>query len=213
MGDFIVELTLYLLVGLSVYTWSVAIKKYLLLRNKRGVDAAFLKEFAEASSLSVLFTGGLQSASDYARLVASVKQELKDLKAQKTPMTYTELREQLEHPMRQALQNLQRDQEKGLSQFATIGSAAPFVGLFGTVWGIKTALVEIAKAGQAGLDVVAGPIGEALIATAIGIAAALPAVVFYNYFVRSFTLRSTELENFMEVVIRRALKEFTKGVL
>ena len=213
MGDLIVQLTLYVLIGLSIYTWSVAIKKYLLLRSKRADDEQFLRQFQEAKSMAVFYQSNFVTASDYGRLVACVASEFKDLQAQRQAIHYSTLREELEHPIKQELQNIARSQEKGLSEFATIGSASPFVGLFGTVWGIKTALVEIAKAGQAGLDVVAGPIGEALIATAIGIAVALPAVIFYNYFVRSFTLRVTELENFMEIFIRRAFKEMSKGAV
>ena len=72
---------------------------------------------------------------------------------------------------------MQRYHERGLAELATIGSTSPFVGLFGTVWGIMHALQDIGTSGSASLDVVAGPIGEALIATAIGIATALPAVL------------------------------------
>jgi biopolymer transport protein ExbB len=89
---------------------------------------------------------------------------------------------------------------------ASIGSTAPFVGLFGTVWGIMHALTEISKAGSASLDVVAGPIGEALIATAIGIAAAIPAVLAYNYFLRQTKLFQTELENFATDFLHLALR-------
>jgi biopolymer transport protein ExbB len=212
MNDLIVEITLYSLIALSIYTWSVAIKKYLLLRRKRVADELFLRQFEEASSIASFYQLNVSTPSDYGRLVACVASEFNELKSLNKVIHYGELREELEHTIKQELQNIARTQEKGLSEFATIGSASPFVGLFGTVWGIKTALVEIAKAGQAGLDVVAGPIGEALIATAIGIAVALPAVTFYNYFVRSFTLRITELENFMEIFIRRASKEISKGV-
>ena len=74
--------------------------------------------------------------------------------------------------------------ESGLAILATIGSISPFVGLFGTVWGIMGALTNISKSGSASLEVVAGPIGEALVATAIGIAVAVPAVVGYNFFTR-----------------------------
>lgn len=74
--------------------------------------------------------------------------------------------------------------DKGLTVLASIGSASPFIGLFGTVWGIYNALQDIAAQGNAGLSVVAGPMGEALIATAIGLFAAIPAVLAYNSFVR-----------------------------
>jgi biopolymer transport protein ExbB len=89
---------------------------------------------------------------------------------------------------------------------ASIGSTAPFIGLFGTVWGIMHALKDISQAGSASLDVVAGPIGEALIATAIGIATAIPAVLAYNYFLRKVKLTEADLENFATDFLHLALK-------
>jgi biopolymer transport protein ExbB len=74
--------------------------------------------------------------------------------------------------------------QEGLAVLATVGSTAPFVGLFGTVWGIYNALVRIGASGQASIDKVAGPVGEALIMTAIGLAVAVPAVLGYNWLVR-----------------------------
>jgi biopolymer transport protein ExbB len=76
------------------------------------------------------------------------------------------------------------------------------VGLFGTVWGIMEALKVIGATGQATIDIVAGPIGEALIATAVGILAAIPAVLLYNYFVRQLRVRNTELEGFCDDLLR-----------
>ena len=98
------------------------------------------------------------------------------------------------------------DLKRGLGGLATIGSTAPFVGLFGTVWGIMHALQDIGHSGVASLDIVAGPIGEALIATAIGIATALPAVLAYNFFLRRLRVKITELENFAHDFMRLALK-------
>ena len=79
---------------------------------------------------------------------------------------------------------LQMRMQSGLSILATVGSTAPFVGLFGTVWGIYNALVTIGSTGQASIDKVAGPVGEALIMTALGLAVAVPAVLGYNWLVR-----------------------------
>jgi biopolymer transport protein ExbB len=89
---------------------------------------------------------------------------------------------------------------------ASVGSTAPFVGLFGTVWGIMHALQDISRSGSAGLDVVAGPIGEALIATAIGIATAIPAVLAYNYGLRRVNLYGAELEAFADDFLHHVLK-------
>jgi biopolymer transport protein ExbB len=79
---------------------------------------------------------------------------------------------------------VQSNSQQGLAVLATVGSTAPFVGLFGTVWGIYNALVKIGASGQASIDKVAGPVGEALIMTAIGLAVAVPAVLGYNWLVR-----------------------------
>jgi biopolymer transport protein ExbB len=112
--------------------------------------------------------------------------------------------------MRQEIQKILRGQEKGLAELASIGSTAPFIGLFGTVWGIMVALQEISASGQASIDIVAGPIGEALIATAIGIAAALPAVLFYNYFIRRLKVWVTEIDTFTDAFLRLSAKQIKK---
>jgi biopolymer transport protein ExbB len=84
----------------------------------------------------------------------------------------------------QSVGSLQMRTQEGLSVLATVGATAPFVGLFGTVWGIYNALVTIGISGQASIDKVAGPVGEALIMTALGLAVAVPAVLGYNWLVR-----------------------------
>ena len=88
--------------------------------------------------------------------------------------------------------------DKGLSALASIGSSAPFIGLFGTVWGIYGALTEIATAGDASLNVVAGPMGEALVATAVGLFTAIPAVLAYNAFVRKNRVLVQDLRHVAE---------------
>ncbi len=102
----------------------------------------------------------------------------------------------LERSLRQQISKERKNLESGLSLLASIGSTAPFVGLFGTVWGIMHALQGISQAKSASIDVVAGPIGEALIATAIGIAVAIPAVLAYNFFLRRIKLCEADLEYF-----------------
>jgi biopolymer transport protein ExbB len=86
--------------------------------------------------------------------------------------------------IQRAVGSVQSRMQDGLALLATVGSTAPFVGLFGTVWGIYNALVKIGLSGQASIDKVAGPVGEALIMTAIGLAVAVPAVLGYNWLVR-----------------------------
>lgn len=100
--------------------------------------------------------------------------------------------------MRRSIAQSQAKLEVGLSVLASVGSVAPFVGLFGTVWGIYHALASISASGQATLDKVAGPVGEALIMTAIGLAVAIPAVLAYNAFVKSNRTILANLEHFAQ---------------
>ena len=104
--------------------------------------------------------------------------------------------EQMERRLRQQLAAAQAAMESGLTLLATTGATAPFVGLFGTVWGIYHALVAIGISGQAALEKVAGPVGEALIMTAAGLAVALPAVFAYNAFTRANRVALTDLDAF-----------------
>ena len=108
------------------------------------------------------------------------------------------------------LQQETRTMESGLTQLASIGSTAPFVGLFGTVLGIMHAMHEITQSGSTSLDVVAGPIGDALVATAIGIAVAVPAVLAYNFLLRHVKQHRIGLENFVAGFIHIAFTSDTE---
>jgi biopolymer transport protein ExbB len=98
----------------------------------------------------------------------------------------------------QTLDRLRVEFDKGLTLLASVGSSSPFIGLFGTVWGIYGALTRIAAEGNASLNVVAGPMGEALVATAVGLFAAIPAVLAYNAFVRKNRLLVQDLRHVAE---------------
>ena len=98
--------------------------------------------------------------------------------------------------IQRAMSNVQSRMQDGLAVLATVGSTAPFVGLFGTVWGIYNALVKIGMSGQASIDKVAGPVGESLIMTAIGLAVAVPAVLGYNWLVRRNKVAMEEVHAF-----------------
>ena len=104
--------------------------------------------------------------------------------------------ELLERNLKQQVLRERRSLETGLAVLASVGSTAPFVGLFGTVWGIMSAMKDISRLGNASIDVVAGPIGEALLATGVGIAVAIPAVLAFNYFVRRVKAVVADLDDF-----------------
>lgn len=203
----IINATLGLLILFSIVTWSlIAIKLWQYWRDgkdNRGFNESFWAagEWQQAARLSEEMPG------KQAHLAQSGFAELRDAQQQSGDMKHLgSPQDGLERSLRQTVQNLQHKLDTGLAVLASIGSTAPFVGLFGTVWGIMHALTEISKTGSASLDVVAGPIGEALIATAIGIATAIPAVLAYNFFLRRMRLSVANLENFAHDFMRLAAK-------
>jgi biopolymer transport protein ExbB len=203
----IVVATLLALLLLSVVTWSVGL--YKLWRQWQGgkQNRAFREAFWVARNWQEAEAVSRQSAGDLAALAKAGFAELDELGTQQEGLKHLGApQEVMERLLRQQVQNIQRYHERGQAELATIGSTAPFVGLFGTVWGIMHALQDIGRSGAATLDVVAGPIGEALIATAIGIATALPAVLFYNFFLRRLKVHITDLDNFAHDFLRLAAK-------
>jgi biopolymer transport protein ExbB len=211
MNSFIIHSVLVILIVLSVVTWTIAIVKIKQFKRSALACHAFQEDFWNAKT----WEEGLQLVNGNQSELAKVAQVgfTEYLEYQKNPagLKYAgEIHEILERPMRQELQKILRIQEKGLAELASIGSTAPFIGLFGTVWGIMVALQEISASGQASIDIVAGPIGEALIATAIGIAAALPAVFFYNYFIRRLKVWVTEIDTFTDAFLRLSAKQIKK---
>jgi biopolymer transport protein ExbB len=207
IGSPIVAMTLLVLVLLSVATWSIILfkvmKQFKDTKPKRAFNAAFWAARDWNSAAQVAQNG----EGDMANLAQAGFAELESLSSEQGGLNHLGApQDVLERMLRQQLQNIQRYHERGLAELATIGSTAPFVGLFGTVWGIMHALEGIGKSGSASLDIVAGPIGEALIATAIGIATALPAVMAYNFFLRRLKVNITELENFAHDFMRLAQK-------
>lgn len=207
----IVFATLVLLILLSIATWSIALFKLWKQWQAKKDDRAFNDSFWSVREWSDAEKAAQNSQGDIARLAQAGFAELKTLNDAQQDMKHVGApREVLERQLRQQLQNIQRYHERGLAELASIGSTAPFIGLFGTVWGIMHALQDIGKSGSASLDIVAGPIGEALIATAIGIATALPAVLAYNFFLRRLKVHVTDLENFAHDFMRLAQKHNSK---
>jgi len=208
IGSPIVAVTLLVLIAFSVTTWSIILFKLWKQMQDAKPMRAFYAAFWAARDWSSAAEVAKSGEGDMARLAQAGFAELKNLSSEHNDLNHLGApQDVLERMLRQQVQNIQRYHERGLAELATIGSTAPFVGLFGTVWGIMHALQDIGKSGSASLDIVAGPIGEALIATAIGIATALPAVMAYNFFLRRLKVNITELENFAHDFMRLALKQ------
>ncbi|MEW6440312.1 MAG: protein TolQ [bacterium] len=202
----IVKLVLLLLIVLSVACWGIILYKYLVLRRSgRGSDQ-FLALFARASSLSELYQAVRSSPAS--PLLAVFEEGYKELSrlltsgggsgrsAPEDALVATGGIENVSRAMRMAQTRAVTDLEKYLNFLASTGSTAPFIGLFGTVWGIMTAFRNIGATGSANLATVAPGIAEALIATAVGLFAAIPAVVAYNFFLQRIRVLTAEMENF-----------------
>jgi biopolymer transport protein ExbB len=207
-SSIVVTVTLWILIGFSVVTWALIFMKGRLQWRLARINRKFSQEFWSATDLGQAEAIAGNGEGPLAHVGQAGFRALRDLARDGDhSLQFTgEKQDVLESGLRQQIQNEQHEFENGLMILASIGSTAPFVGLFGTVWGIMHALQEIGKTGSATLDVVAGPIGEALIATAIGIATAVPAVLAYNYGVRRARLYVGELEAFATDFMRVALK-------
>ena len=206
--ELIVPATLWALTAFSVATWAIILIKAIqhvrvALENKR-----FTRAFWDAPNLQAAVDLSADSAGPAARLSAAGLHVLRDDSADSGLDTETaaERQDVLERALRHQITKERRSLESGLAVLATIGSTSPFVGLFGTVWGIMHALTDISKAGSASLEVVAGPIGEALVATGIGIAVAVPAVLAYNVFLRRLKIIHADLDELGTELIALARK-------
>ncbi len=204
----IVAGTLWLLVFFSVVSWTLIVVKVWTQWRLSRENRQFCQAFWNAKGLGEAEKSAAASAGPLARLADVGFKTLRGLRqgGEQNLQHSGDQQDILERSLRSQAQKELHRLESGLMILASIGSTAPFVGLFGTVWGIMHALSDISKTGSAGLDVVAGPIGEALIATAIGIATAIPAVLAYNYGLRRVKLYAAEMEHFATDLLHLAMK-------
>ncbi|MBK7827864.1 MAG: MotA/TolQ/ExbB proton channel family protein [Nannocystis sp.] len=201
-GSGAVLVVAYILTASSVLSLFVIFYKLVAISQAQSQSITFLDKFWESKRLDEIFRQA--EALKYSPLAAMFRAgyiELSKVKKGQTPETGAmhekmDGMENIERALARAKVSETTKLENLLPFLATVGSAAPFVGLFGTVWGIMTAFAKISEEGKADLATVAGPIGEALIATAIALAAAIPAVVAYNYFNRRVKVLGSEMTTF-----------------
>ncbi|HWP34911.1 MAG TPA: protein TolQ [Thermodesulfobacteriota bacterium] len=224
----LVKAVLLLLVAFSVVSWGIIAHKWRVLRRAERESRLFLKLFWEGSRLDAIYSSaeGLKESpvaevfrAGYIELVKIKKsQAAAEPRAPLAPgvapaVVTTELGgiDNVSRAMRRAAASELTRLESLLSFLATTGSATPFIGLFGTVWGIMTSFLRIGQSGAASLAVVAPGIAEALVATAAGLFAAIPAVIAYNYFLNRVKVLATEMDNFtfefLNIVERNIFKK------
>jgi biopolymer transport protein ExbB len=192
-GDFVARGTILILLIMSMSTWYVMITKFIeqtrLLRQARQANRSFwtassIRDGANAldkgSAFRVLAEDGLDATAHHE---GTLTQQI-------------DRHSWVTMSLQRSVDSINSRMQTGLAVLATVGSTAPFVGLFGTVWGIYHALTAIGIAGQASIDKVAGPVGEALIMTAIGLAVAVPAVLAYNWMVRRNKVAMDQVRHF-----------------
>lgn len=186
-GDLVTRVVALILLGMSLVSWMVILVKALNLRR-----TAKLALRVETFWLTHDFAEGLRAlggAADnpFYQLAQQGHEALAHLHAKESQSRLSsalDASDWVTHGLRNAIDKATAELQSGLAVLASVGSTAPFVGLFGTVWGIYHALLAIGLAGESTIDKVAGPIGEALIMTALGLAVAIPAVLGYNALVR-----------------------------
>jgi len=197
-GDAVSHAIAVILALMSIASWYLILAKawdWYRVRRAAGALDAFWNASSIGEGIARLRAGG--EDSPYAQLAAQANGCNDDCAAVSGHLAARfDPAEQMERALRQQLSLTQAGMENGLTLLATTGATAPFVGLFGTVWGIYHALVAIGISGQAALEKVAGPVGEALIMTAAGLAVALPAVFAYNAFTRANRVILADLDAF-----------------
>ncbi len=199
-ASFVVKLVILLLLIGSVASWTVIFRKWFALRKARTKTEDFEQAFWAGNSLPDLYQAAMsdgRSASSVQRIFSSGMREQGKLREKRVTDSGAFV-DSARRAMRASYQREMDAVESGLSFLASVASVSPYVGLFGTVWGIMHAFVGLSNMQQVTLATVAPGIAEALVATAIGLFAAIPAVVAYNFFARDIDGLSTRFESFME---------------
>jgi biopolymer transport protein TolQ len=211
----IVPIVLWLLIFMSVWTWGIIISKYKELHKAKSDSDKFSaifwrsKNFAQISAA----TANLNASSPVAKVYASGHQELQKILTSRDDRQEVHTNEfgdieNIERALKRAKAEELTRIENGTTFLATTASAAPFIGLFGTVWGIMRAFMGLSQASSTSIQAVAPGISEALIATAVGLAAAIPAAMAYNYFMQQVRYLSREMDKFSAEFLNIAKRHF-----
>lgn len=197
-AHWVVKLVISGLLACSVWVWAIAIEKIILYRRTRAAMDGFEQAFWSGQSLEELYRSlaGRPTHAMAALFVAAMREWKRSFEGRSPAIGGLQAR--IEKAMDVTIQREVERLERRLLVLATVGSASPFVGLFGTVWGIMQSFQSIAASKNTSLAVVAPGIAEALFATAIGLVAAIPATIFYNKFSAEVNKQATRMEGFAD---------------
>ena len=199
-ASWVVQLVMLILLTMSVASWAAIFRKLFSIKRVKSLNDIFERDFWSGTSLNDLFSAAAQNAraaGPMERIFASGMREYQKLRERRINDS-SALMDGARRAMRASYQREMDAIESNLSMLASVGSVSPYVGLFGTVWGIMHAFTGLAGMQQVTLAKVAPGIAEALVATAIGLFAAIPAVLAYNRFSRDIDRVSIKLETFIE---------------
>lgn len=207
-AGWVVKFTFLCLVGMSVFSWMVIFAKQKAFKRSNAANKKFLDDFWKAETMDELVDN--KKKYKYSNLYNVFTVGFKEIKKirgaeKETLLTKSEI---LERSLRNSVESEILDVEKRLSFLATTGSTAPFIGLFGTVWGIMSSFQKIGLMKSASLAVVAPGISEALIATAVGLAAAIPASIAYNHFINKVRKVEHDLNSYAGDLVNVAERNF-----
>ena len=199
-ASFVVQLVVLILLSISVASWAAIVRKITAIKRIKNLNEEFERVFWSGTSLNELFNAASQNAKlsgPMERIFASGMREYQKLRERRITDAGT-LLDGARRAMRASFQREMDVAESKLAFLASVGSISPYVGLFGTVWGIMHAFTGLASLQQVTLAAVAPGIAEALVATAIGLFAAIPAVLAYNRFSHDVDRIAIKLETFIE---------------
>ena len=220
-ASFVVQLVLVILLSLSVLCWAIGWAKYKQFKSLKESNELFDQQFFKMSSLDDMYEKvNAHASSSHARVFKAAYLEMKKIAESPllsknnpadtdTPQLFGI--DNLDRAMRKTIENEMSDMESRLTILASTGSTGPFIGLFGTVWGIMGAFHKIGQTGSASLAVVAPGISEALITTAIGLVAAIPAVIMYNQCIAVIRKEEIDMNNFSSDFLNVVKRNFFKG--
>lgn len=196
-ADFVVKFVIIILIAASIYSWAIILEKYKLFKKINGSSSIFEEQFWSSKSADSLYKKLEGYNEDPMANVFKAGMDFMIKNKSRSASTQERVLQALSGSIDKEMEVV----EKKLTFLATVGSTAPFIGLFGTVWGIMNSFQSIAISKNTSLAIVAPGIAEALFATALGLLAAIPAVVAYNKFTSDSRKYSTRLENFSQSFI------------
>jgi biopolymer transport protein TolQ len=210
-ADVVVKGVMLMLALASVWSWAIAVDKWMQFGELDAASRKFEREFWSGRSMDDVDDRGERAKDAMARVFAAASREWREARRNGIPTEGVELlMARVDRLMQAQVAREMQRASRNLGVLASVGASAPFIGLFGTVWGIMNAFTNIAAQQQTNLAVVAPGIAEALFATALGLVAAIPAVIFYNKFTGDLDRFGDRLDTFSDEVAARLSRRLSE---